>query len=423
MRTVLFWTHLTAGVTAGVFILIMCVTGAALAYERQINTWVDHRDIHMAAPTGAARLGAEELLAKVAEQRPGGNALTVYADPGQPSEVSLGREGTLFVDPYTGSVVAQSRQTSTRAFFRAAEDLHRWLAMGSGARGVGRNIMDAANLVFFGIVLSGLYLWFPRNLTWQRFRGSLFFRGGLKGKARDWNWHNVIGIWSWVPLFLIVGSGVVMSYPWASDLLYTMTGSPLPPRFNPGQGFGPGPGNGANQAKGKGPDSARGKGAPKGGERQEGPPGFGGPFGGRDGRPVQWQGLDAALVQAQAKVDGWSSIRVQGSGNPKAPFNFSIDRGNGGQPQLRATLVVDRESGAGVFTDFSAGSTGQKLRLLARFTHTGESLGLLGQTIAGAATAGGAVMVYTGIALALRRFLAWRRWTRAVAEQAVAETV
>jgi hypothetical protein len=42
-----------------------------------------------------------------------------------------------------------------------------------------------------------------------------------------------------------------------------------------------------------------------------------------------------------------------------------------------------------------------------RFAHTGEVLGLAGQTIAGMATAGGTVLVYTGIALAFRRLRAW----------------
>jgi uncharacterized iron-regulated membrane protein len=93
-----------------------------------------------------------------------------------------------------------------------------------------------------------------------------------------------------------------------------------------------------------------------------------------------------------------------------APFSFAIDRGDGTQPQLRGTLTVNRATGdVMTWADFSSNSTGQQLRLLARFTHTGESLGVWGQTIAGIATLGGAVMVYTGIALSLRRLFAWRR--------------
>jgi uncharacterized iron-regulated membrane protein len=44
-----------------------------------------------------------------------------------------------------------------------------------------------------------------------------------------------------------------------------------------------------------------------------------------------------------------------------------------------------------------------------RFVHTGEYYGVLGQTIAGIASAAGILLVYTGFALALRRFVAWRK--------------
>jgi hypothetical protein len=57
---------------------------------------------------------------------------------------------------------------------------------------------------------------------------------------------------------------------------------------------------------------------------------------------------------------------------------------------------------------FSALSTGRQWRSYLRFAHTGEVAGLAGQTIAGLASLGGAVLVYTGISLAVRRLWAWR---------------
>ena len=404
MRKVLFWMHLTAGVTCGLVILIMCVTGVALTYEKQINAWLERSDARV-VPTaqGSARLPLETLLAKVRDQWPGSpSAITVRSGASEPVEVSMGRAGTLYVNPYSGDVIDQSQPvqpgqqppTKARAFFRTMEDWHRWLGAVGQHRNTGKSIMDAGNLAFFFIVLSGLYMWFPRKLTWQHWRPSVWFRGGLTGKARDWNWHNVIGVWCWVPLVLVVGSGVIMSYPWASNLLYTMTGSPLPPQ--PAGRGGPGKGDV------KGPAVAgRGPGGPGG------PAGFAG-FGG--GPPANWDGLDQAWSKAEQQVAGWKLIRIQGSANVNAPFSFAIDRGDGTQPQLRGTLTVNRATGAVLsWADFSSNSTGQRLRLLARFTHTGESLGVWGQTIAGIATLGGAVMVYTGIALSLRRFFAWRR--------------
>jgi uncharacterized iron-regulated membrane protein len=385
----------------------MCVTGTALAFEKQINAWLERSDARVVpAAQGSARLPLETLLAKVKDQKPGSpSAITIRSGASEPVEVSMGRAGTLYVNPYTGAILDQSQplqpgqqpQTKARAFFRTMEDWHRWMGAGGQNRNTGKSIADAANLGFFFIVLSGLYMWFPRKLTWQHWRPSVWFRGGLSGKARDWNWHNTIGVWCWVPLVLVVGSGVIMSYPWASNLLYTMTGSPLPPQ--PGAG---GPGRGG---PGKGDVKGPGRGVPAPG------PGFGGGFGGfGGGPPANWDGLDQAWPKAEQQIAGWKSIRVQGSANVNAPFSFAIDRGDGTQPQLRGTLIVNRSTGAVMnWAGFSSNSTGQQLRLLARFTHTGESLGVWGQAIAGIATLGGAVMVYTGLALSLRRLFAWRR--------------
>jgi uncharacterized iron-regulated membrane protein len=429
--------HLTAGVTCGIVILIMCVTGVAMAFQKQILAWLEPPQTgHIARPAhGAARLPLEMILVKVKEQKPGSpSAITVRSGATEPVEVSMGRAGTLYVNPYTGDVLAQSQpfqpgqqvQSPVRAFFRKVEDWHRWIGAAGQTQRTGKAIADAGNLVFFFIVISGLYMWFPRKLSWQHWRPSVWFRGGLSGKARDWNWHNVIGVWCWTPLMLVVGSGVIMSYPWASNLLYTMTGSPLPPQPGPGgpgrggpeaqgpgrAGGGRGAGGGVEGRGGPGPAAGRGPGGPavagRGPGGPGGGPGFGfGGFGG--GAPANWDGLDRAWAKAEQQTTGWKSIRVQGSPNVNAPLSFSIDRGDGTQPQLRGTLTVNRGTGALTWSGFSSNSAGQKLRLLARFTHTGESLGVVGQGIAGVATAGGAVMVYTGIALALRRLFAWRR--------------
>ena len=66
MRKVLFWMHLTAGVICGIVILIMCVTGVALTYEKQINAWLERSDARFVpAAQGSARLSLETLLGKV----------------------------------------------------------------------------------------------------------------------------------------------------------------------------------------------------------------------------------------------------------------------------------------------------------------------------------------------------------------------
>jgi uncharacterized iron-regulated membrane protein len=369
-RQLLFWTHLVVGVTAAAVILLMSVTGVLLTYEKQIASWADTRGYEVAK--GPERLAPEALLAKVREAEPAPpSSLTVRSDPAAPASLGYSGGRTLYVDPYTGAVLGEGSK-GARSFFRTMTDWHRWLGASGENRAVGRAITGACNLGFLFLVASGFYLWWPRNWTPKAVRNVTWFRRGLSGKARDFNWHNVIGLWSAVPLFVVVLSGVVISYSWAGNLVYRAVGEEPPP--------------------------PRGSGPPRGAEAEAAP---------------SADGLDPLLARAEQQVEGWRTISLQLPKPADAAVTFSIDTGSGGEPQKRSSLTLDRATGeVAKWEPFSSLSAGRQLRSILRFAHTGEVAGVFGQTVAGIVSAGGAVLVWTGIALAWRRFRAWRARTQ-----------
>jgi len=368
LRKIIFWCHLPVGVTAGVVILIMCVTGVLLSYEKQITSWADTRGYRSAPPTaGAQHLPVETLIAKARETRGAmPTAITLKSDSEAPAEVAFGRETTVFANPYTGAMLGEGSQ-KTRAFFRTVTDWHRWLGAKGDNRNVARAITGACNLGFLFLVMCGFYLWWPRNWNLKAVRNVTWFRRGLPSKARDFNWHNVIGFWSAVPLFIVVLSAVVISYTWAGNLVYRIAGeTPPAPR--------------ANQ-----PAPTRDNAA----------------------QPT-FENLNSAWARAEQQVSDWRTISLQLPTAAAAPLTFNIDSGTGGQPQKRAQLVLDRATGNVVrWEPFSSYTRGRQLRSILRFAHTGEVVGVIGQTIAGLVSTGGAVLVVTGLALAIRRLLAW----------------
>ena len=197
-------------------ILAMSITGVLLTYQRQILARVERGPFRSGAPApGARRLPVEALLASVSGQRgglPADATLTLRAGAREPAEVAVGREASLYVNPYTGQVLGQGT-TKWRSFFQEVTAWHRWL----GAKGEGRTtakaITGACNLSFLLLVISGPFLWLPKKWTWQHLAPITWFRRGLSGKARDFNWHNVIGLWCAVPLFFVVltcGADVVL---------------------------------------------------------------------------------------------------------------------------------------------------------------------------------------------------------------------
>ncbi len=212
-RQVLFWPHLVTGLLAGLFIAVMSLTGAALTLEDPVVEWAerDARRVVLAEPV-PPRLSLDEVLARVRQARPEAtpSSITEYPEPALALVVGLGRGASVYVNPYTGEVREPSASTA-RAFFHLMEEWHRWLGAPSEHRAVGRALTGASNALFLLLALSGLYLWWPRRWTWRTVRPVLWFRRGLQGKARDFNWHNVAGLWLLPVLVVLTATGVVMS--------------------------------------------------------------------------------------------------------------------------------------------------------------------------------------------------------------------
>jgi len=337
-RKTIFWMHLIAGVVAGVVVLTMAATGVLLAFERQITGWAD--GAMQCEPVGE-RMSLEKLLASHSAEKPTG--VIVRADPTAPVTINFGRERIAFVDPYTGNVLGAGSQKA-RSFYHFVTDVHRWLGVHGENRAIARAVTGACNVAFLFLVVSGVYIWWQGGVKW--------FKAGLRGKARDWNWHNVVGLWSAVPLFFIVLAGVLISYP-------KLTGTVTAPR--------------------------------------------------RPGGPVSADGLDKLWPRVEQQMLGWRTITV------RLPGTFMIDAGNGARPDLRAQLTLNPATGEIVkWETLATQPVGRQVRSWARFIHTGEVVGPVGQVVALLASAGAVLLVWTGLALSWRRFLAWRRGTKAV---------
>ena len=234
VRSTIFWIHLVCGVAAGLVVLMMSFTGVLLTYERQILAWAD-RTTYPPPSRDAKRLPLEDLVASAKLHRPELVATTIVLrnEPDAPVVLGAGRSGSLLVDPYSGAV-SDPGAAGLRSFFAAVTGWHRWFNVTGENRAAARAITGASNLAFLFLILSGMYLWLPRVFKWAAFRARLLFTGkAATSKARDFNWHHVFGIWSAIPLAVVVATAVVFSYPWANDLVYRAAGD-QPPRAGGG---------------------------------------------------------------------------------------------------------------------------------------------------------------------------------------------
>jgi uncharacterized iron-regulated membrane protein len=359
-RKIIFWLHLAAGLTAGIVIFIMCVTGALLAFERNIIEFSE-RDVRYVSANGSnVKLPASEVLRSVTETKPGikPSALAITSEQRAAWQISLGREGVFFANPFTGEITGEGNKT-VRGIMSGLRDWHRWIALSGDQRPVGRAITGACNLLFLFIALSGIYIWVPRVWTWRSIKPVLWFRGGLRGKARNFNWHNTIGFWTSLFLMVFTLTATVISYQWAGNLLYTLTGNEMPP---------PSP-----------PQS--------------------------ESEFAMPENLDAVWKLAESQAPEWKSISLRLPVTKNAAV-FTIDEGIYWNIFGRSTLTVDTAAAAITKWDpYGERNAAQQIRSWFRFTHTGESGGIVGQIIGFIACVGGAFLVWTGFSLVFRRFV------------------
>ncbi len=230
-RQILFWSHLVAGLISGLVIAIMCFSGTVLTFEKQLVAWSE-RDARQIAPPPvvAARLPVSELQARFATAHPAARPqnLVVSSAPLAAVAFTAGRSPTFYVNPYTGEV-RQPASTALASFMRTMTDFHRVLGFdGNESRPRGKLITGLCHLAFFVLAVTGLSLWMPRSWSWRAVSPVIWFRQYSTARARDFNWHNVIGLWSAPVLIILTLTAVPISFRWGGTLIQTLTGTPAP---------------------------------------------------------------------------------------------------------------------------------------------------------------------------------------------------
>ena len=375
-RSILFWTHLAASLVAGVIIFVMSFTGTILAFEDELVAWAERDARGVKVPADANRLTLDELTAAFVATHPHQtpSSITVSADPATAVTLTLGRNTTYYLNPYTAEI-RQLASTGMADFMHSMVAWHRWLGRDGDSRAVGKTITGASNTAFVVLAITGLYLWWPRSWRLNAAKRSLWFVRAASGKARDWNWHNVIGFWLLVPITIMTLTGMVISYSWASNLIYRAVGEEPPARRGP-------------------PDAA--------------PPAGHGESGGHTNRKpsarvVSLESLYAAVAAAEPN---FSFIKLK---LPVVANNAVTVKVPGTWPRTATTTLHVANGEVTEKSDFSDLSTGRQLRTWSRFLHTGQALGWGGQFIAGLGCLGGCFLVYTGFALSWRRFFSGKK--------------
>nr|WP_298168836.1 sulfite reductase flavoprotein subunit alpha [uncultured Pseudomonas sp.] len=215
-KKILFQLHWLLGISAGLVLALMGLTGAAYSFQDELLRALNPEVLRVEVRDGGV-LPADVLLPKIeaaSQQRlvrlnieatPEHAGRVIFAPP--PGEK---RGEVRYFDPYSGELLGEP---SGQGFFDLMLELHRFLAMGE----YGKQITAASTLALIFFCLSGLYLRWPRQaMNW---RAWLTLDWAKRGRAFNWDLHAVAGTWCLAFYLCAALTGLYWSYDWYRESL------------------------------------------------------------------------------------------------------------------------------------------------------------------------------------------------------------
>lgn len=320
--------HLWLSLPFGLIIMTTCLTGALLVFEKEITELVRH-DSYTIPVRKTGRLSLQSLLERVASETPDSvqiTSVTIPSDFRRAYTVGLSkpRRAGVLVDPYTGKIVGQSGRLP---FFTTVRELHRWLldSMKPDSEGIfwGRIIVGTSTLLFVCILLTGLFLWWPKKLKGIGKRLKISLGHGRRRLFTDL--HTVGGVYVFVLLLAMAMTGLTWSFEWYRMGFYKVFGAEM-----------------AEGGKGdKGPKKDKGKDAPReeGAEQAKLPASY-----------IYWEEAVSYVIEVSEAdyteitvKDGEVEVPLAGLGNIRAADSFRFDKKTGQMTDYKAYSEAKRD--------------------------------------------------------------------------------
>jgi uncharacterized iron-regulated membrane protein len=245
--------HLYLSLAAGLVILIACLTGAILVFEKDLQMALNKNRYYVEA--GTNKQPVDQLVQQVKTNYPGAkiNSVKTYEDGTRSSEINITLSPTnsedqitnkqksppqqpaytIFINPYTGDILDQYSYRET--WFYQVFALHRWLL--GGQNSIGKLIVGISTFIFLFILITGVILWWPKTKKILKRRLNIKWSAGWKRINHDM--HLVFGFYSAIFLFIFAFTGLAWSFEWFNKGIYTVTNSPLKPPPPPKSNYTP----------------------------------------------------------------------------------------------------------------------------------------------------------------------------------------
>jgi uncharacterized iron-regulated membrane protein len=207
LRRSLFQIHLWTGLGAGIYIMIVCTSGAALMFRGEIQR-ARHPDFFPREASEATEAPMENVVANIQAAFPDHDVVGVGAPTADQHTFTGyiskdGRFRAVFAEAASGAVIGA---LETGSFLLSLQNLHFYLM--SGTRGL--MINGIGGLLLFVMAVTGVTIWWPGIALWRR---HIRIDPGSGRKRLIWDLHSVTGIWTVAFIAMWALTGAYFAFP------------------------------------------------------------------------------------------------------------------------------------------------------------------------------------------------------------------
>jgi uncharacterized iron-regulated membrane protein len=201
--------HLWIGLPGAVFFFFICITGSIFVFADEIMD-LSNRRLLTVSEVSTSNVSIEKMVKAIKTNYPEHRIsyLVAYKDPRRTVKFLITNKAWLtnvFINPYTGEIVGQSR---TIQFFYMTAHLHSMLLW----HGPGSWIIKICTILFGLGLVSGLVLWWPKNLDRNKLRNAFTYKSGMSLKRFVHDTHRIWGFYGAGILLVLTLTGLTLGF-------------------------------------------------------------------------------------------------------------------------------------------------------------------------------------------------------------------
>ncbi|WP_420148831.1 PepSY-associated TM helix domain-containing protein [Spirosoma sp.] len=223
--------HLWLGLSSGLLVFIVATTGCILAFEQEIKGVL--RPYQFTEPVPNGTFLPPSRLKAIAENKIKGKPAkaVIYNGIGRSAIVPFYGAAPdyyyqVYLNPYSGEVLKIQDEETDFFHFILHGHYYLWLP-----ESIGQPVVAYGTLIFTLLLITGLVLWWPKNLNKTNRNKSFSIKWKAQWRRVNYDLHNVPGFYALVLSLILALTGLVFGIQWFADSVYWATtgGKTVPP--------------------------------------------------------------------------------------------------------------------------------------------------------------------------------------------------